>query len=489
MAFDIFQIRCRRSALSFAGTFPGRRPSCAGSAARRGRAGTCDKALCRSATAGAWRCLGHGEVEDEACTCERTWRGRHCEVDALSAGAPPLAVRVMDGIDLGYVGPLLMSKKQIQWADRQRMEGGPKFRYPYIALPPGTTRNRTYQGDVYELTKEIYHLLPDTDERLTGHLDTSGDRERAFLALHLNATHGKGEREAKGARGEAGEREREREGGGKGAGKGGQDGEGEERKRAVGTCAVIGNSGTLLHVALGHEIDAHDMVYRFNQAPTLGFEKYTGTRCTHESLNSAWAKALLETIDPDAGGDEDDDFPAKADDFPAKAKRLVKGNRWRWRKRDTALMMFELFDPASIMQKSKEQNANKDRWWKKTFTRIRREFPDVVVLPLNPLYVTWAFNKYDELKRKFTKMRLGNFPGEKPMSGFYAILFLLQICDTVDLYGFTAYSENDGSDIMGTKYHYFDNAVPRHNSHSFDLTQYIYRAIEHGMPNRLRIRS
>ena len=75
------------------------------------------------------------------------------------------------------------------------------------------------------------------------------------------------------------------------------------------------------------------------------------------------------------------------------------------------------------------------------------------------------------------------------MSGFYAILFLLQTCDTLDLYGFEAYMESTGSDLMGTKYHYFDDAVPRHNSHSFDLTQYIYRAISIANPSRLRIRS
>ena len=153
------------------------------------------------------------------------------------------------------------------------------------------------------------------------------------------------------------------------------------------------------------------------------------------------------------------------------------------------MVLFEMFDLAGIMQKNKDQNFNKDKWWKNNFDVLRSELRDKVILPYNPLFVVWAYHRYGQFKRRFTELRLGNFPGEKPMSGFYAILFLLQACDKLDLYGFEAYQESAGSDLMGTKYHYFDDAVPRHNSHSFDLTQYIYRAIAHSNPNHLRIRS
>ena len=71
----------------------------------------------------------------------------------------------------------------------------------------------------------------------------------------------------------------------------------------------------------------------------------------------------------------------------------------------------------------------------------------------------------------------------------FALWTTTQCCEKVDLYGLEAYQESLGSDVMGTRYHYFDNAVPRHNSHSFDLTQYIYRAIAHANPKRMRIRS
>ena len=47
----------------------------------------------------------------------------------------------------------------------------------------------------------------------------------------------------------------------------------------------------------GRAIDAHDMVWRFNQAPVLGFAPYVGSKTEFEMLNSAWVKQLLEGDD------------------------------------------------------------------------------------------------------------------------------------------------------------------------------------------------
>jgi len=38
------------------------------------------------------------------------------------------------------------------------------------------------------------------------------------------------------------------------------------------SCAVVGNSGGLLLRDDGEEIDRHEMVLRFNAAPTVGYE-------------------------------------------------------------------------------------------------------------------------------------------------------------------------------------------------------------------------
>lgn len=63
------------------------------------------------------------------------------------------------------------------------------------------------------------------------------------------------------------------------------------------------------------------------------------------------------------------------------------------------------------------------------------------------------------------------------MSGFYIILYSLFVCDSVELYGFTPYRDQDKNAALHTQYHYFDSAIPRAGSHSFDLTLYIYKAL------------
>jgi hypothetical protein len=57
----------------------------------------------------------------------------------------------------------------------------------------------------------------------------------------------------------------------------------------------VGNSGTVLFEEFGVEIDAHEMVYRFNQGPTLGYEKSIGNHTMFESLNAKFAHQVTPT--------------------------------------------------------------------------------------------------------------------------------------------------------------------------------------------------
>ena len=48
--------------------------------------------------------------------------------------------------------------------------------------------------------------------------------------------------------------------------------------------------GILLHHERGAEIDSHDVVIRFNSAPTKGLEAYVGRKTTHRITNTQnWA--------------------------------------------------------------------------------------------------------------------------------------------------------------------------------------------------------
>lgn len=52
------------------------------------------------------------------------------------------------------------------------------------------------------------------------------------------------------------------------------------------SCALVSSAGSLLGSRLGSEIDAHQAVLRFNDAPTQGFEQDVGSRTTVRLLNS-----------------------------------------------------------------------------------------------------------------------------------------------------------------------------------------------------------
>ena len=62
----------------------------------------------------------------------------------------------------------------------------------------------------------------------------------------------------------------------------------------------------------------------------------------------------------------------------------------------------------------------------------------------------------------------------KPMSGFFATLMGMQMCDHVDLYGFDAYTSKRRS----YRYHYFDNIQGFTDVHSFDLAIAVYKLIQ-----------
>ena len=54
------------------------------------------------------------------------------------------------------------------------------------------------------------------------------------------------------------------------------------------SCAVVSNSGVLKKSGLGSEVDAHDVVFRFNNAPTKGYQKDVGSKTSVRFTNAAF---------------------------------------------------------------------------------------------------------------------------------------------------------------------------------------------------------
>ena len=208
------------------------------------------------------------------------------------------------------------------------------------------------------------------------------------------------------------------------------------------TCAFVGNSGTLKLSKYGDEIDGHDMVYRFNQAPTAGYEAQVGSETTFESLNAKHAHNLAR-----------------------------QDTKWNWR---DPVPIYVLFEPVKL---------------KETLIDIHDKFPEVQVLVLSPEFSFQARQIYNALQSELEGHEFGCFSGEKPMSGWYSLLIASTMCKKIDMYGFEPWEDWMAEGQSDLHYHYFDAEEPRPGAHSFDATFFMYKMVEMSNKFGLSIRS
>jgi len=64
--------------------------------------------------------------------------------------------------------------------------------------------------------------------------------------------------------------------------------------RAIRKCAVVSNSGVLRRQDHGSAIDKADFVFRFNDAPLSGWEKYVGTKESIRLVNDQFPKRVMK---------------------------------------------------------------------------------------------------------------------------------------------------------------------------------------------------
>ena len=194
------------------------------------------------------------------------------------------------------------------------------------------------------------------------------------------------------------------------------------------TCAIVGNSGVTLLASAGSEIDEHDAVIRMNLAPVRGFEDHVGSRTTFQVVNSPNMREML------------------AGSLP-----------WQTNDNATRLVMFET---ATAFARTHLASV------------LMEEYRDTALL-LNPSFAEYCLQVWQTLKRS-VELDTGREFHKKPMSGFFATMMALQMCDHVDLYGFDAYTGSK----MKNLYHYFDHVQGFTDVHSFDLAMHIFRKIQ-----------
>eukprot|EP00958_Prasinococcus_capsulatus_P001330 scaffold115_cov304-Prasinococcus_capsulatus_cf.AAC.24 len=196
------------------------------------------------------------------------------------------------------------------------------------------------------------------------------------------------------------------------------------------TCAIVGNSGVVLFKDNGKRIDEHSAVFRINLAPVRGYETYVGRRTDFNIVNAHNIRELLtgnRKYLPDPEG----------------PSRLV------------------MFETAS-------EPARKN-----LCEPLLKRFSRAKPILLSPSFANQCHKKWIQLKY-LLELTLHKAVGEfhrKPMSGFFATCLALQICDSVDLFGFDSYLGSKTS----YKYHYFDDVKGFTGRHSFDLAMSIFR--------------
>ncbi len=237
---------------------------------------------------------------------------------------------------------------------------------------------------------------------------------------------------------------------------------------SFGTCAIVGNSGAILGKRYGTEIDEKDAVWRVNYAPIDGFEKDVGYRTTFDLINQQHTKRFVrgdgEYSEEDEDG-ENNDASDQAEEIneadESKPKVFLKNGRGAKHasKRNSTLMVFEV-------------TSNYAR--KHLYARLMRQRTNKGLKIWSPELVVHAQRSWDILSR-LTAQKMGTSKTGKAMSGAYAVLLALQICEEVHLYGFSPYKRRDIGQAV--PYHYFDEipAVLKH--HSFDLAIEVFKTI------------
>ena len=201
-------------------------------------------------------------------------------------------------------------------------------------------------------------------------------------------------------------------------------------RRCHETCALVGNSGTILGSGFGHEINEHDAVLRINFASTVGFEADVGTRTDYDFANR---KNIRECL-------------ADAASQP--------------RNPPSEILSYEITSRATrnkIYQPALERHGDK-----------------VAMRFLHPNFLTIATRFWTEAVQEIERIN-GEKYAEKPMSGYFALMYMLQVCGRVDLYGFEAFTRKNQK--KGVPYRYFDNE-PGKKVHSFDMALQLFRGMQ-----------
>lgn len=244
------------------------------------------------------------------------------------------------------------------------------------------------------------------------------------------------------------------------------------------SCAVVGNSGNLLHSNYGQQIDAHTYVFRMNNAPVQGYEKDVGTRTTHHVAHSNTPSirdygVLTATY-------------MIIDDFGINYRDENQESELRSDIIDRVMYLTALQNPAlNLPHQIRQKNFSPEdmfpglhRLLKLPESQVRAtNFPgNVTKLKGNffffhPAFLFYIGNKWFQPENKQLR--------DVPSTGFKTIIFALHLCDEVDIFGFGANKETKRWD------HYYNQGLPLNSTPKMHRAEYQEEFFEHLVSERV----
>ena len=209
----------------------------------------------------------------------------------------------------------------------------------------------------------------------------------------------------------------------------------ESYKPSYKTCAVVSSGKTLLHVngtvrreGHGELIDRHSAVFRLDNAPTKGFEKWVGQRTTHRIVQGDYAKMVQSILGTEI--------------IKNQTKSVVMPTTW-WQGGYPSVekVTYILAVPGSA---GNSQTRAPEHNGYMPFTEL---FPGNRKFLVSPIFMNEALDAYTKARAKVRDMGLGCYKEDSGHSDmklsqlFLATLLSLQVCNKVSVFGLDIYEQ------------------------------------------------
>ncbi|XP_050526784.1 beta-galactoside alpha-2,6-sialyltransferase 2 [Daktulosphaira vitifoliae] len=179
------------------------------------------------------------------------------------------------------------------------------------------------------------------------------------------------------------------------------------------SCAIVSNAATLRNSNFGHFIDKHDLVLRFNNAPTKGYEKDVGSKTTIRILNSQ---------------------VVSKPNFKFLSSPLYK---------QLKLLMW---DPSNYSSSVNEWIQNPEHDFVNNYMTYRKTYPSSNFHIVHPHYLWFLW----DFLQSHTTAHIRRNP---PSSGFLGLAMLLPRCTVVNMFEFIP------SERLTHRCHYYHEKV------------------------------